>query len=132
MAKHLVGGLALALALIGATATRADTAPHVDHNYAAPQPAYPAGAQSAGEQGDVILSVYVSANGHAHKLRLKKSSGFHDLDMAAAEGVLNWRYIPAMSGGGEPYSDWLDVTIHYELPPAAQGAQPASATSQVY
>ena len=131
MGKHIAGGLALALALTGASVAWADTAPHVDHNYAAPQPAYPASAQSAGEQGDVVLSVYVGANGHAHKLRLKKSSGFHDLDMAAAEGVLNWHYIPAMSGG-DAYSDWLDVTIHYELPPAAQGAQPASATSQVY
>jgi len=128
MGKYLVAALALSLA--GATAAWADTPPRVDHNYAAPQPAYPASAQSAGEQGDVVLSVYVGANGHARKLRLVRSSGFHDLDMAAAEGVLNWHYIPAMNGG-DAYSDWMEVTIHYELPPPIQGAQPASATSQI-
>src|SRR6185312_16847384 len=112
------------------SAAWADSPPHVDHNYATPQPAYPTAAQSAGEQGDVVLSVYVGANGHARKLHLKKSSGFHDLDMAAAEGVLNWRYVPAMNGS-DPYSDWLDVTIHYELPPPMQGAQPVSAPSQI-
>jgi len=52
------------------------------------------------------------------------------LKRSAAEGVLNWRYVPA-TVDGDTESDWMQLTIHYELPKPVQNVQPAAATPQV-
>lgn len=127
MTKYiLTTGIALALF---ATTALAEPA-HVDHRYPTPQPNYPASSQAAGEQGDVTIGVYVNASGTPRKVKLVKSSGYHDLDMAAAEGVINWRFVPMMTSG-EPESSWTQVTVHYELPKPDTGAQPAAVKSQI-
>jgi protein TonB len=95
----------------------------VDHNYPTPQPPYPDSAQLAGEQGDVLVDVYVSSSGRPHKVRISQSSGFKDLDDAAVEAAVNWRYIPATEDG-DTVSSWTTVKLHFQLPQA----QPASAT----
>lgn len=129
--RFIVGGSAALFLLLGGTAVaQADSPPHVDHSQANPPPTYPAAAQDAGEQGDVVLGIYVGANGHPTKLHLIQSSGYKDLDLAAAEGVLNWHYVPA-NRDGDPVSDWMPLTVHYELPKPVQKPQPASAPSQV-
>jgi len=123
MTRYVLSSIALALL----TGTALASPAHVDHSYPAPQPNYPAAAQSAGAQGDVTLGIYVSASGRARKFKLIKSSGSHDLDMAAAEGVINWHYVPAMNGS-DPEGSWMELTIHYELPkPTDSGVQPATA-----
>jgi TonB family protein len=126
MTRFFLSGFALALFGGAALASPA----HVDHNFPAPQPSYPASSQAAGEQGDVTLGIYVSASGRARKFKLIKSSGSHDLDMAAAEGVINWHYVPAMNDG-DAASSWMELTIHYELPKPADGVQPTAAKAQV-
>ncbi len=124
---HLVGGGALALALVlgSATTCLADSPAHVDRSYPTPPPAYPDSAQVAGEQGDVLLDVYVSSGGHARKFRVNQSSGYADLDNAAAEAVANWQFVPAVQDG-DTVSSWTTVKVHFELPHAAQAA-PAGA-----
>ncbi len=125
--RHLALGAATALALIagGASTACADSPPRIDHSYPTPQPDYPDSAQVNGEQGDVMLDVFVNSAGRPRKFRVHQSSGFADLDNAAAEAVANWRFIPAMQGG-DTASDWTTVKIHFELPhPQPAAAAPA-------
>jgi TonB family protein len=120
-------GSAIALFLVlGSTSTcLADSPARVDRTAPTPAPVYPDSAQVAGEQGDVLLDVYVTAGGHPRKFRVNQSSGFPDLDNAAAETVANWQFVPAIKGG-DTVSSWTTVKIHFELPHAAQ-ATPAAA-----
>jgi TonB family protein len=69
-------------------------------------------AQRSGRQGIVRMQVQISFLGHPLRVRVIKSSGYDDLDTAAAAGVLQWHYIPATRGG----SRWADVQVEYRLP----------------
>jgi len=125
--RDIAGGgvLALALTLGGSTACLADSPAKVDHSYPNAAPTYPDTAQYAGEQGDVLLDVQVTANGYPRKVRVKQSSGFEDLDTAAIETAANWRYIPAVVDG-DTATSWTTVKIHYQLPQPAPASQPGS------
>jgi len=105
--------------LFGASAVRSadsgDTAPRVDANFPHAQPLYPDSAQGSGEQGTVMVDVYVRPSGRPGKAKISQSSGFADLDQAAVESVLNWRFVPAMRGD-DTVSDWTTVKIVYQLP----------------
>jgi protein TonB len=92
------------------------------------QPEYPDSAQLAGEMGDVLLDVYVNANGKPRKFRIHKSSGYTDLDNAAAEAVAMWHYIPAIEGG-DTTSDWMTVKVHFGPEQQAPQPTPASTTA---
>ncbi len=136
--RHMsLGACAAALTLIigGASAASADSPAKIDHSYPTQQPAYPDSAQLNGEQGDVMLDVYVNANGKPRKFRIKvfQSSGFGDLDNAAAEAVAGWHFIPA-TRNGDTKSAWTTVKIHFALPtpPQAASATPASATAPAH
>lgn len=63
-----------------------------------PDPNYPAMSKRLGEQGRVLLDVYILANGTVGEIRLKQSSGFSRLDQAALQAVKQWRYQPARRG----------------------------------
>jgi TonB family protein len=114
---HAAAGCAIALLLVlgGTTICLADSPARVDRSAPTPAPTYPDSAQVAGEQGDVVLDVYVSSGGHARKFRVNQSSGYADLDNAAAEAVASWQFIPGVKGG-DTVSSWTTVKIHFELP----------------
>jgi protein TonB len=120
-------GAALALTLGGVASATADSPPHVDHSYPSPQPSYPDAAQLNGEQGDVLVDVFVGTSGKPRKLRINKSSGYSDLDAAAVETVANWRFIPAMQNG-DTASAWTTVKLQFRLPQAAQSDAASPAT----
>jgi len=63
-----------------------------------PAPNYPPMSRRLGEQGRVLLDVYILANGTVGELRIKQSSGFSRLDQAALQTVKTWRYQPARRG----------------------------------
>lgn len=63
-----------------------------------PAPNYPLMSRRLGEQGRVLLDVYILANGTVGELRIKQSSGFSRLDQAALQTVKTWRYQPARRG----------------------------------
>ncbi len=98
----------------------ADTGPKVDTTKPTPV-VYPTTAQQAGEEGTVVLGVYVDDSGKAVKVDVAKSSGYGDLDNAAVETAFNWHYVPAIRGG-ETASDWARVQVVYKLPEAPQQA----------
>lgn len=79
-----------------------------------PKPSYPALSRRMGEQGNVLLSVYVSEAGAAQSVRLKQSSGFNRLDNAALEVVSRWRFAAARQGE-KLVASWVNVPVKFVL-----------------
>ena len=63
-----------------------------------PAPAYPSIARRMGEQGRVLLRVYVEASGLPASVEVRTSSGSERLDAAALEAVRRWKFVPARQG----------------------------------
>ena len=64
-----------------------------------PKPIYPSSSKRRGEQGLVIHSVLIGADGLPVSAKLVKSSGFDALDQAALTAVMRWRYVPGKRNG---------------------------------
>ena len=79
-----------------------------------PRPAYPGQARRRGEQGKVLLRVYVSTDGMADKVEIQSSSGYALLDEAAVTAVRAWRFVPARQGN-IPVAAWVAVPIIFRL-----------------
>lgn len=94
---------------VAITAARFD-ADYLDN----PKPVYPNASRRLGEQGKVLLRVYVSAQGLAEKVELKLGSGFARLDQAAQDAVARWRFVPARRGE-EAIAAWVQVPITFQL-----------------
>lgn len=79
-----------------------------------PKPSYPALSRRLGEQGSVLLSVFVNENGRAENVTLKSSSGFDRLDNAALEAVSRWRFAAARQGE-KLIASWVNVPVKFVL-----------------
>jgi protein TonB len=90
------------------------TAPRVNRACPTPRPELSEEQRHRNEQGDVVVGVYVSAYGHAKKISVAKSSGFEDLDNAAAASAGSWHYLPAMMGTAN-VSGWTAVKFHFAV-----------------
>ena len=78
-----------------------------------PAPPYPPTSVRMNEQGSVLLSIKVEANGMASSADVVRSSGFPRLDDAAVKAALRWRYVPR--GGGSPRPDTYQYVVRFEL-----------------
>lgn len=88
---------------------RADAA-HLNN----PVPAYPSASRRFGEQGRVLLDVFILADGSVGEIRLKRTSGFARLDEAALDAVRRWRFVPARHGD-QPIALWHVQPITFSL-----------------
>ena len=79
-----------------------------------PRPAYPGLSKRLGEQGKVVVRVFIEVDGKAQKAEIKQSSGFERLDQAALSTVLRWRYVPGKRAGVAE-SMWFNVPINFIL-----------------
>jgi protein TonB len=79
-----------------------------------PKPGYPAASKRQGEQGTVVLRVFVTAAGDAKQVSLKTSSGFSRLDRAALETVKSWKFVPAKRDDNA-VDAWVLVPIKFSL-----------------
>lgn len=79
-----------------------------------PPPAYPALSRRLGEDGRVLLRVFVMPDGHAREVHIERSSGHARLDRAARDAVSRWRFVPAMRAE-EPVAAWVRVPISFAL-----------------
>ncbi|APW46581.1 energy transducer TonB [Rhodoferax antarcticus] len=79
-----------------------------------PKPIYPAASKRLGEQGVVIHSVQIGADGFPISARLVRSSGFHRLDQASLTAVMRWRYSPGKRNG-LPTAMSFNVPINWVL-----------------
>lgn len=79
-----------------------------------PAPSYPSIARRLGEQGRVILRVFVESTGMPGRIEIKSSSGFSRLDQSAQDAVQRWKFIPARRGD-EVVAAWVLVPIEFNL-----------------
>lgn len=79
-----------------------------------PKPLYPHASRRLGEEGKVVLRVFVSAEGDAKQVEVKHSSGFQRLDLAAEKAVARWRFVPARRGE-QAVTAWVVVPIVFSL-----------------
>lgn len=79
-----------------------------------PAPNYPPVSRKTGEQGRVLIDVYILADGSVGQIKLKKSSGYPRLDDAAIDAVRRWRYQPARRGD-EAINFWYVQPLNFSL-----------------
>jgi len=79
-----------------------------------PAPAYPTISRRQGQQGKVVLRVFVNAGGAADQVEVRTSSGHATLDRAALDAVRRWRFIPARQGD-QPVAAWVLIPITFTL-----------------
>jgi protein TonB len=79
-----------------------------------PKPSYPGASRRLGEQGTVLLRVFVTAVGDPMRIELKSSSGFPRLDQSAQDAVQRWKFVPAKRGE-QPVDAWVLVPIKFSL-----------------
>jgi len=79
-----------------------------------PAPIYPVEARKMGQQGTVILSVLVNAEGTVETLAVKDGSGHVLLDQAAMRAVKRWHFKPA-TVAGIPVSSQVEVPLEFRL-----------------
>ena len=83
-------------------------------NRSNPPPKYPEEARRKGQQGVVLVSAQVEADGRPSRVTLKQSSGFPLLDAAALEAVRGWIFDPARPGG-LPVASSVDQPVRFDL-----------------
>ena len=79
-----------------------------------PRPDYPADARRNHQEGVVLLSVEVGADGQPKEVALKRTSGFALLDQAAIQAVRRWAFEPAVAAGF-PVASRVDVPVRFSL-----------------
>lgn len=79
-----------------------------------PAPAYPAVSRRLGEEGKVMLRVFVRPDGTPGQVSVQRPSGFPRLDAAARDAVRQWRFVPAQQGATK-IGAWVLVPIAFSL-----------------
>jgi protein TonB len=118
-APHSAPGAAAALAGAanrGATDRGAAHGPLSSHaSYRSnPKPDYPAEARQERQEGVVIVSVEVGADGRPSDVSLARSSGYPLLDQAAVQAVRRWTFDPARAAG-LAVSSRVSVPVRFSL-----------------
>lgn len=79
-----------------------------------PAPNYPSISKRMGEQGKVVLRVFIGTDGTAQKVEINQSSGYDRLDRQAQDAVMRWRFVPGKRNG-TPEAMWNLVPINFVL-----------------
>jgi protein TonB len=79
-----------------------------------PAPQYPALSRRLGEEGRVILRVFVDERGLPARVELRTTSGHQRLDQIALETVKQWKFVAARRGD-QAVSAWVLVPISFSL-----------------
>jgi periplasmic protein TonB len=89
--------------------------PSADADYLKnPPPPYPRISRRMGEQGTVIVRVFISVQGLPDKAEVRTSSGFARLDQAALDAVQRWRFVPGRRNG-TPEAMWFNIPVRFVL-----------------
>jgi protein TonB len=79
-----------------------------------PPPAYPAISRRLGEQGRVVVRVWIGVDGGPQKAEIQSGSGYDRLDRVALQTVMGWRFVPGRRGD-VPEAMWVSVPIQFQL-----------------
>ena len=89
--------------------------PSADADYLKnPPPSYPRISRRMGEQGTVIVRVFINTQGLPEKAEVRTSSGFARLDQAALDAVQRWRFVPGRRNG-TPEAMWFNIPVRFVL-----------------
>jgi protein TonB len=89
--------------------------PHLDRAHSRVTPTYPAVSKRLGEQGRVVVKVYVLADGRVGDVQVLESSGYERLDAAALEHVRrDWRFNPAQLDG-KAIASWGSFGVTFQI-----------------
>jgi protein TonB len=93
----------------------ADVSASVDISYKNRNPPkYPLQAIRQSEQGTVVLNVTINAAGEVVDVKVERSSGYRDLDMAAAQAAKEWRFNPGVHNG-KPVGGVVRIPVNFNL-----------------
>jgi protein TonB len=84
------------------------------HGLNNPKPAYPKQSRRLNEQGQVLIRVFVAADGSPQQGEIKTSSGFDRLDQEALRTVMRWRFVPGQRFG-TPEAMWFNIPVNFVL-----------------
>lgn len=79
-----------------------------------PPPSYPALSRRIGEEGTVVLRVFVESTGRPSQIEVKSASGSPRLDQAAQDAVWRWKFVSARRGL-DAIGAWVLVPIVFNL-----------------
>ncbi len=79
-------------------------------------PVYPRQARHRGQQGEVLLAVWIDAAGAVAQVRVLHSSRFPLLDRAALQAVTRWRFTPARQDG-RAVASYVKIPVRFRLDP---------------
>ena len=79
-----------------------------------PTPPYPRISRRMGEQGTVVIRVFINTEGRAEKAEIRTSSGYTRLDDVALDTVKRWRFVPGKRAG-VPEAMWFNVPVRFVL-----------------
>lgn len=96
------------------TTTVPDTGPTIDPRRPPTKPKYPAASQRLGEEGRVVLLVFINPDGSVGEVQIKTSSGFPRLDQAAVQWARSQRWVPALKNG-QPVGGWKEQPVVFRL-----------------
>ena len=100
---------------LDATTQKAEVGVKAEPNYLKnPEPPYPAAARRRHQEGLVLISVRVTAQGRAEKVAVTQSSGYPLLDEAALNAVRDWEFVPARIGA-IPLASEIEVPVRFKL-----------------
>jgi len=77
-------------------------------------PAYPPLSKRLGEQGKVVVRVFIDTEGNATQAEIRTSSGYDRLDQTALKTVQAWKYVPGKVNG-EAKAMWFNVPLNFVL-----------------
>lgn len=90
-------------------------APRADPSHGNTQPPYPPASRRMGEEGRVVLMLYVAEDGRVTEGRIDQSSGFSRLDnVALVHARRTWRFMPATLDG-KPVGHWTKFAVTFRL-----------------
>jgi protein TonB len=76
-----------------------------------PDPEYPEKAQRRRIQGTIVLAIAISNNGEIDKVKIVRRLD-PDLDQAAVDAVMRWRFSPAEKDGkAVPFQTLVEVSF---------------------
>lgn len=104
---------------VAAAAAIADVLAGFDPKYARynafPESEYPDQSRRLGEEGEVIISVLVGADGKVTDGKIEKSSGFERLDKAALDYYMRRGRFRAGIKDGQPIASWKSIKVTFQL-----------------
>ena len=79
-----------------------------------PEPIYPAMSKRMGEEGKVVVLLFVGRDGFVEQSKIMESSGIALLDQAALEAVRQWQFSPPQRNG-KVAGVWVWAPIFFKL-----------------